>query len=424
MRSRSEPVVRGAFPWLVVAGILVAALSFRGHIVAPTPVLRDIEVDLDIPSAQAGLLTTAPVLMFALLTPLAAIVIRRAGAELALLLSLVGVLVGTVVRTLPGFGWLLAGMVVIGASVTIGNVVTPVVIRRDVPGERVAVVTAAYTATLNVGSLLTTLLTAPVAEVIGWPRALFGWSVLTVAGIAVWSVHLARERRAGGASVANPARTRPDGPSSRGWDPAGLTGPTPVVTSRRGRSYLARPAVWLLVAAFASQAFLYYGYSTWLPAMTADLLGVGASSAGAMASVFQGVGIAGALLIPVLTRFTPRLVPAAVVCASWIILAVGVLLAPELLWVWLSIGAMGHAGGFVVVFSTLVAVARTDAEATGISALVQGGGYALGATAAPILGGVHDATGSWSATLWVTLALSVAYAVLLMSAVITAQRSR
>tara|TARA_B100000513_G_scaffold184676_2_gene105355 strand:- start:559 stop:990 length:432 start_codon:yes stop_codon:yes gene_type:complete len=143
-----------------------------------------------------------------------------------------------------------------------------------------------------------------------------------------------------------------------------------------------------------------------------------------MASVFQGVGIAGALVIPVLTRFTPRLVPAAVVCASWIILAVGVLLAPELLWVWLSIGAMGHAGGFVVVFSTLVAVARTDAEATGISALVQGGGYALGATAAPILGGVHDATGSWSATLWVTLALSVAYAVLLMSAVITAQRSR
>ena len=136
------------------------------------------------------------------LLSLAAIVIRRAGAELALLLSLVGVLVGTVVRTLPGFGWLLAGMVVIGASVTIGNVVTPVVIRRDVPGERVAVVTAAYTATLNVGSLLTTLLTAPVAEVIGWPLALFGWSVLTVAGIAVWSVHLARERRAGGASVA------------------------------------------------------------------------------------------------------------------------------------------------------------------------------------------------------------------------------
>ena len=68
--------------------MLVAALSMRGPIVAPTPVLRDIEHDFGIGSATAGLLTTAPVLMFALLTPLAALVIRRAGAELALMLSL------------------------------------------------------------------------------------------------------------------------------------------------------------------------------------------------------------------------------------------------------------------------------------------------------------------------------------------------
>ena len=54
--------------------------------------------DFGIGSATAGLLTTAPVLMFALLTPLAALVIRRAGAELALMLSLSGVLLGTVIR--------------------------------------------------------------------------------------------------------------------------------------------------------------------------------------------------------------------------------------------------------------------------------------------------------------------------------------
>jgi len=196
------------------------------------------------------------------------------------------------------------------------------------------------------------------------------------------------------------------------------------VVQRRGRSWLRRPVVWLLVGAFALQAFLYYGFSTWLPTMTADLLGVGATSAGALASLFQGVGIAGALLIPVLTRFTPRLVPAAVICVSWVVLALGMLVAPESLWVWVSIGAMGHAGGFVVIFSTLVAVARNDAEATGMSALVQGGGYALGATAAPLLGGVHDLTGGWTATLGITLAVALGYAVLLMGAVISAARSR
>ena len=49
-------------PWLVVSGLLVAALSLRGPIVAPTPVMRLIEDDLDIGAAAAGLLTTAPVL--------------------------------------------------------------------------------------------------------------------------------------------------------------------------------------------------------------------------------------------------------------------------------------------------------------------------------------------------------------------------
>ena len=40
-------------PWFVLAGVLVAALSMRGPIVAPTPVLRDIE-GLRIGSATAG----------------------------------------------------------------------------------------------------------------------------------------------------------------------------------------------------------------------------------------------------------------------------------------------------------------------------------------------------------------------------------
>ena len=171
LEPRATCAARG-IPWFVLAGVLVAALSMRGPIVAPTPVLRDIEQDFGIGSATAGLLTTAPVLMFALLTPLAALVIRRAGAELALMLSLSGVLLGTVIRAIPGFGWMLAGMLVIGAAVTIGNVVIPVIIRRDVPPARVGVVTAAYVATLNAGSLVTSLATAPLAAVIGWPAAL------------------------------------------------------------------------------------------------------------------------------------------------------------------------------------------------------------------------------------------------------------
>ncbi|MDE0546783.1 CynX/NimT family MFS transporter [Microbacterium sp. C7(2022)] len=427
MSSSSSSAMRRGMPWLVVAGVLVAAISLRGPIVAPTPVLSDIEADLDVGSVAAGLLTSAPVLMFAMLTPLAALVIRRAGAELALLLSLCGVLVGTFVRALPGFGWMLAGMFVIGAFITIGNVVIPVVIRRDVPPERVAFVTAMYAATLNVGSLVTSLGTAPLAGLIGWHAALMAWSVLTVVGIALWAVHMRTSRGTDdGLSGLQPSPGTRDAASREtagGVDAATITGPMPVVGAARStRSIVRRPVSWLLVAAFGLQCTIYYGLTTWLPTIATDELGLSPTAAGAVASIFQGAGIAGAFVVPVLARFAPRWVAPVVICASWLAVTVGLIVAPEWLWGWLAIGAIGHAGGFVVIFSTLVAVTRSDREAAGLSALVQGAGYSIGALGGPAMGALHEATGGWSLALVVMLACAVAYCAALAGAVFTSAR--
>lgn len=316
MSARPAHGVGRGIPWLVVVGVLVAALSLRGPIVAPTPVLRDIAVDLGVGSATAGLLTTAPVLMFAVLTPVAALVIRRAGAELALLLALCGVLLGTLVRALPGFGWMLAGMLVIGAAITVGNVVVPVIIRRDVAPERVSFVTAAYVSMLNAGSLLTSLATAPLASLVGWPLALLTWSLLLIAAIAVWATHLHRLRRPGQALPQRRAGAASAVAGSPGFDPDTVTGPLPVVGGRRTEGSLLRhPVLWLLLVAFGCQTMIYYGLSTWLPTISADELGLGRAGAGAVASIFQGVGIVGALVVPLLARYTPAIVPAVVMCA-------------------------------------------------------------------------------------------------------------
>ncbi|GAA3000265.1 CynX/NimT family MFS transporter [Microbacterium aurantiacum] len=423
MTAGNRSLVPGAGIALVVTGILVAAISLRGPIVAPTPVLREIEGDLGIGSATAGLITTAPVLMFALLTPLAALVIRRAGAEVALLVSLSGVFVGTLIRAIPGFEWMLAGMLVIGAAVTVGNVVIPVIIRRDVPGPKVAVVTAAYVAMLNVGSLLTSLATAPLASLIGWPAALLAWGILTVAGIALWSVHLRRARRSGD-RFSGPATATAVASGGGGGEVARLTGPLPVVVARRERSFARRPVTWLLLASFAAQCSIYYALTTWLPTLAADTLGLGATAAGALASVYQGVGVAGAFLVPLLARYAPRAVAPMVICVCWILVTGGMLLAPDLLWVWLIAGAIGHSGGFVVIFSALVAVARDDREAAGMSALIQGGGYAVGALGGPAMGLIHEITGRWTGGLVLLLALAIVYCVALSTAVAAAGRAR
>ena len=310
MSVAPTPRVSRQIPWLVVAGILVAAISMRGPIVAPTPVLGDIASDLGLTASTAGLITTAPVLMFALLTPVAAFLVRRAGAEAAVVLTLCGVLVGTIVRTIPGFGGMLTGMLIIGASITIGNVVMPVIIRRDVPPEHVALVTAAYSAMLNAGSLITSLGTAPLAALIGWPLALLAWSLLAVGGIVLWGVHMRRDRGAR-AWAEHDSGTRVDAATPTGPVPTvdELTGPLPVVQpSRRGERPAWRiPIAWMLAGAFGMQSFAYYGITTWLPTFLVDTLGADQAGAGVKTSGLNWMYPSGEVICRALQNVsTPR----------------------------------------------------------------------------------------------------------------------
>lgn len=368
------------------------------------------------------MLTTVPVLMFASLTSVAALVIRRAGAERALALTLIGVVLGTVIRAVPGFGWVLAGSLVIGAAITIGNVVVPVIIRRDVPPTQVGAVTAGYVAMLNAGSLLTALATAPLAAILGWPLALLSWVVVTLAGLVLWTVHLRRERGTPDPFSGSPAATRVE--EVRGRRPDGvstLTGPLPAVAPGRS-GILRRPIVWLLSFTFACQAAIYYGLTTWLPTILGDELGVGRTAAGTLASVFQGAAIAGAFVVPLLARRFPPIVPALVICACWLALTAGMLFAPDQFLVWAIFGAVAHAGGFVVIFTALVAVARSDAEAAGMSAVVQGAGYAVAALSAPVMGALQEASGGWDAPLVLMLVLAVTYGALMIASMVQLRR--
>ncbi|WP_033107619.1 MFS transporter [Microbacterium profundi] len=409
---------RRSIPWLVVAGVLVAALSLRAPIIAVTPVLPDIVRDLGIGAASAGLLTMAPVIMFAAITPVAALLIRRAGAELALLLSLSGVLFGTFVRALPGYGSMLAGMFIIGAAITIGNVVVPVIIRRDLPPERTAVATAAYSATLNVGSLVTALGTVPLAELMGWPLALLVWSSVTVVGLALWIVHIVRSKSWRSAERASgEAGKRESGDTGEN-----ITGPLPVIVDNRVAAIVRRPIVWMLFAAFGMQSAIYYGMSTWLPTMLIDTTGTDAATAGALASLFQGVAIVGALLAPVLLKYLGAVPAGVLMGACFGTMVIGMLFAPEVAAVWASFGAIAHSSGFVLIFTAMVRVSRSDAEAATMSALVQGGGYVLAALGAPLLGALNEISGGWQVPMLAVIAATAVYSTALVSAMFVALR--
>ncbi len=389
-------------PWAVVVGVVLVALNLRGPILAPAPVLGLLREDLGLSSTAAGLLTSLPVLCFALAGPLVPRVIRRAGPEGAVLACLLGILLGTVVRSVGPTANVFLGTVIIGASIMIGNIVVPVIIRRDVPWRRAAAVTGLYTTSLNVGGTITSLGTVPLADLVGWRWALALWGLLAVGGLLYWS--WLRGRRSA-ATVEATAAARS----------AGTAPPVSPSVSR---------IAWLLLLALASQTFAYYALSGWLPTLLSETRGLDPAASGLAASLFQFFSVLGAFGVPAIAARAPGWVAMAFVAVSWIAMPLGLLLAPEAFVVWSLFGAIGHGGAFTAILSIIAQITGSDREAATVSTRVQTGSYVAAAFGGPVVGALSTATGGWTAPLLLVLGAVVSFSIAGVSSSVLAHRHR
>lgn len=358
----------------VVAAVVLVGLNLRGPLVAVPPVAGAVRADLGISAPQLGLLTSIPVLCFGLGAPLALVVVRRLGAERAVLVCLAGIVAGALLRSTGGFGVALAATVLLGLAITVGNVAVPVLIRADVAPRGRGMVTGLYSSGLNTGTMLTSVGTAPLAELIGWRGATAAWDVLALVAIAYWLVLLRGRRR----------------------EVLPLAAPEPPAAARRD---LADALPWLLAVTFSAQAFSYYGLTAWLPSLLSDELGLPASGAGDASAIFQIAGLLGSTLVPVATaRIGPRRTLLAV-GVLWVVLPIGLLLAPGLFALWSVVGGAAQGGGFSAIFAILVVAARDERHSAFLSAFVQGVGYVVAAAAPTLVGALHAGTGGWTAPL-------------------------
>src|SRR5699024_6067529 len=341
--------------WIVL-GIVVLALNLRTPIIAPTAILPRIQEGTGFSSAGLGLLTGLPVFLFALATPVAGRCITRLGAEATVLACLAGVVAGTGLRSV-GPPWLvLAGTGIIGLAITLGNIVVPVIIRREVPWEQVSMVTGLYAAMMNIGSMATLIGTGPLAAALGWRWALAIWGVLALIGLGFWIVLIRiRVRREGadvrGVEEASEASSEPEAEQPWSQAPAAFRG-----------------IIALLVITFSGQSIAYYVTTTWLPSYLADTIGLASASAGATASLFQISALLGAFGVPLLAARSKAWTPVAIVALLWLSLPLGLLLVPGAYGLWAITGGIAQGGGFTAIFSIIARTAGSDAQTASASA--------------------------------------------------------
>ena len=372
-------LARIPYSWILLACIGLLALNLRGPFIAVAPVVDLMQAELKFTPVLLGLLTSIPVLCFSLAAPLASLAARKFGAEFAVTLTILGVLAGVLVRSAGGPVLVVAGTVVIGLAITVGNIAVPLIIRRDFAPARQGTAMGIYTAALNIGSFLTSVVTAPLAALAGWRFALVSVAVLAVGAVVVWALAIG-PRRAFTVSAEDGAESGLPAAAGSRWTTAGLT------------------------AGFGGQAFSYYAVTAWLPSFLNDELGMSASEAGAGSSIFQILAIVGGLGVPFAAKYFSTTTAAITTGLLWTTVPAGLLLAPGLWWLWSVFGGIAQGAGITLIFIAIIKLARDQASAGRMSATVQGVGYALGAGAPPLLGYAHGLTGSWTVPMLLVLA--------------------
>ncbi|TDE43073.1 MFS transporter [Nonomuraea mesophila] len=362
-RGRTSPLA-----WLLVLGIVLAALNLRTAVTSVGPLLDQLAGALGMSSVGTGVLTTLPVLAFASVGAITPALARRVGEHRLLLLALVTLGVGMLIRSMAGSAeiFLLSSAVALSGG-AVGNVLIPTLIKRHFPA-RTGIMTTVYTTALAAGTMLAAAATVPIERASGdWHIALGVWAALAAVAAVPWLALL---------------RSEPERDTG-----VRDTGMRVLVRSR---------LAWMVAIYFGTQSMIAYVMFGWLPTILTDS-GYTTSQAGLILGVFTALNIPVSIATPmVASRFRDqRPVVVGLVgfyTAGFLGLWFG---SASMALVWIVLVAVGM-GSFPLALMMLALRTRTP-EATGaLSAFGQSTGYLISGAGPLLVGVLREATGGWA----------------------------
>ncbi|CAM4462389.1 MFS transporter [Paenibacillus sp. FSL R5-0527] len=380
---------RSASAGLLVAAVLLTAATLRSPITGVGAMIGQIEAATGLSHALSGMLTTLPLIAFAVFALAAPKLSVWWGMERTLFYSMMLMTAGVIIRSLPSVAALFAGTALIGVGIAVCNVLLPALIKRSFQ-QRVGLMTSLYTSSLNLWAAISSGISVPLAATaLGWRGALGIWALLAAVSALVWVPLLRRRPVASGEAKAQ-------------LSPAAASAP-----ARRGGIWRSKTA-WLVTIFMGSQSIMFYVSVSWLPDIL-QVKGMSPEKAGWMLSLMQIVSMGGSFLMPLIAARTDnqKLLTAAS-SALFFIGFGGIWLGPAAL-APLFIVLLGIASGttfsLVIVFFSLRS--RTAEQAGQLSGMAQSVGYLVAAFGPALFGYIHDVSGGWNAPLAAIIAFSV-----------------
>lgn len=370
---------------LLVIGVVLIAFNLRPAITSVGPLIGTIRDDVGFSNWSVALLTSLPLIAFAIMSPMAPKIANRLSNEMTLVLGLLILIIGISLRSISVIFLIFFGTLCIGLGIAICNVLLPGVIKEKFP-TKVAIMTSIYTTSMSLLATTASGVSIPLSEGLnlGWQAALFVWITPAVTGLIIWLFVYKKSRK-----DKHEKQVR-------------------FFESKQRSSIWKSKLAWKVALFMGFQSLIFYVTISWLPELLMDE-GMRKATAGYMLSYFQLLGIPISFMIPMIAVQMKS--QKGLVLANNILYIIGIvilLFKPSFALIIFAISLIGIASSanFALSLSFLSIRAKNAKDAAELSGMAQSIGYLLAAIGPIFIGFIYDITHAWTVPLIILIGIT------------------
>lgn len=383
--DRDEKVGIG-YQLLFVFAVLFVAFNLRPAITSVGPLIGTIRDALGLSNGTVALLTSLPLIAFAIISPIAPKLANRLTNEWTLVIGLFILIIGISLRSISIMFFLFFGTFCIGFGIAICNVLLPSVIKEKFP-HKVAIMTSLYTMSMSIFATTASGVSIPLADglQLGWQFSLSIWVIPAIIGLIIWLVIVMKNKTEKNGALQYFEREKTSGI----WK---------------------RPLAWQVALFMGLQSFIFYVTISWLPEIFISFQ-LEKATAGFMLSYFQLLGIPISFIVPmVAVRMSSQRLFVLLANLLYIIGIILLLVNQSFATIIIATTLLGisSSSNFALALTFFSIRARNAKDSAELSGMAQSIGYCAAATGPIMIGLVFDITNNWTIPLFLLIVISIA----------------
>ncbi|ARC29550.1 MULTISPECIES: CynX/NimT family MFS transporter [Bacillus] len=345
--------------YLYILALFFTSINLRIGITSISPLLETIRQDLNISNFSVSFLTAIPVFCMGTFALLTGKVIKKYGAEKAIMACLILIGFATCMRAFTSsILTLFTSALFIGIGIALAGPLLSGFIKEKFP-TKIGLMIGIYSVGMGTGASLSAGLTLPLQHVLkgSWNMALAFWGVLTIIAIIFWYPVMKRKKN------------------------------TSIQNKKNNNLPLRNKKAWLFTIFFGLQSGIFYSITTWL-APANQSMGVSSGQAGTLITVFTVIQMICSFLIPTLADIYKNRPLWLLGSICFVLAGLSLMIYPLTTpWIPSILLGIGLGGVFPLALMLPLYETKTSEDASAWTAMMQSGGYIMGGFI-PVLAGI------------------------------------